>query len=115
MTGFASLRSAVGTPPRHAFIEFAMMDIGMAGGACPILEMERQDLVLSAAVPCSDCHKVGAGENPERYDNPRICLNTGRLQIVCHGHPCGSRCRLQISPYRLCPCPRVDGTCRIQR
>jgi len=51
MTGFASLRSAVGTPPRHAFIEFAMMDIGMAGGASPILEMERQDLVLSAGGP----------------------------------------------------------------
>jgi len=45
MAGFASLRRAVGTAPRHAFIEFAMMDILMAGGAGPIFEMERQDLV----------------------------------------------------------------------
>src|SRR2546426_5558933 len=37
-------RCAVGTAPRHAFFEFAMMDIFMAGGAGPIFEMERQDL-----------------------------------------------------------------------
>jgi hypothetical protein len=48
MAGFASLRRAVGTAPRHAFIEFAMMDILMAGGAGPIFEMERQDLVGSS-------------------------------------------------------------------
>lgn len=45
MAGFASLRRAIGTAPRHAFFEFAMMDILMAGGAGPIFEMERQDLV----------------------------------------------------------------------
>ncbi len=45
MASFASLRRAVGTAPRHAFIEFAMMDILMAGGAGPIFEMERQDFV----------------------------------------------------------------------
>src|SRR2546430_15181151 len=37
MAGFASLRCAVGTAPRHAFFEFAMMDIFMAGGAGPVL------------------------------------------------------------------------------
>src|SRR6267143_5250093 len=46
MAGFASLRRAVGTAPRHALIEFAMMDILMAGGAGPIFEMERQDFIL---------------------------------------------------------------------
>src|SRR5258708_13831746 len=51
MAGFARLRRAVGTPPCHAFVEFAMMHILMAGGAGPIFEMERQDLVLSAGGP----------------------------------------------------------------
>src|SRR6267143_1347520 len=51
MAGFASLRRTVGTTPRHAFVEFAMMQILMAGGAGAILEMERQDLVLSAGGP----------------------------------------------------------------
>src|SRR5258708_13218659 len=51
MAGFAPLRRAVGTPPCHAFVEFAMMHILMAGGAGPIFEMERQDLVLSAGGP----------------------------------------------------------------
>ena len=48
MAGFAPLRRAIGTAPRHAFFEFAMMDILMAGGAGPIFEMERQDLVSSS-------------------------------------------------------------------
>src|SRR5258707_6016818 len=51
MAGFASLRRTVGTTPRHAFVEFAMMHILMAGGAGAIFEMERQDLVLSAGGP----------------------------------------------------------------
>src|SRR5258708_13438044 len=51
MAGFASLRRSVGTTPRHAFVEFAMMHILMAGGAGAIFEMERQDLVLSAGGP----------------------------------------------------------------
>jgi len=48
MAGFAPLRRAIGTAPRHAFFEFAMMDIFMAGRAGPIFEMERQDLVSSS-------------------------------------------------------------------
>jgi len=51
MAGFASLRRTVGTTPRHAFVEFAMMHILMAGCAGAIFEMERQDLVLSAGGP----------------------------------------------------------------
>src|SRR6266853_1495338 len=45
MASFAALRRAVGTAPRHALLEFAMMDILMAAGAGPIFEMERQDFV----------------------------------------------------------------------
>ena len=45
MASFASLRRAVGTAPRHALLEFAMMDILMAAGAGPIFEMEGQDFV----------------------------------------------------------------------
>src|SRR5882762_2923481 len=45
MAGFASLRCAVSTASRHAFFEFAVMDIFMAGGAGPIFEMERQDFI----------------------------------------------------------------------
>src|SRR5260370_40022255 len=51
MAGFASLRRTVGTTPRHAFVEFAMMHILMAGGAGAIFEIERQDIVLWAGGP----------------------------------------------------------------
>ena len=67
MAGFASLRRAVGTPPRHAFFEFAMMDILMAGGAGPIFEMERQDFILPSGgtdfVTVGTRHsRVGSGQ-----------------------------------------------------
>ena len=72
MAGFAPLRRAVGATPRHAFIEFAMMHILMAGGAGPIFEMERQDLVLSAGGP--HLMTIGARNGGVRPGQRKTCL-----------------------------------------
>ena len=72
MAGFTSLRRAVGTTPRHAFVEFAMMDIGMAGGASPILEMERQDLVGPSGG--ANLMTIGARNGGVRPGQRKTCL-----------------------------------------
>ena len=72
MAGFAPLRRAVGTLPCHAFVEFAMMHILMAGGAGPIFEMERQDLVLSAGGP--HLMTIGARHGGVRARQRKTCL-----------------------------------------
>jgi len=64
---FAPQRSAVSALLRHAILEFALMRIGVAGGARLILEMERKNLVCSSgkaglvALRASHGH-VGAGQ-----------------------------------------------------
>jgi hypothetical protein len=45
----ATQGSAVGTPQRHALLEFALVGIRVACRACSILEMERQDFVCASA------------------------------------------------------------------
>ncbi len=82
MAGFAPLRRAVGTPPCHAFVEFAMMHILMAGGAGPIFEMERQDLVLSAGGP----HLMAIGA---RHGGVRAGQRKTRLAMFGDGE-CGA-------------------------
>ena len=72
MAGFAPLRRAVGAASRHAFVEFAMMHILMAGGAGPIFEMERQDLVLSAGGP--HLMAIGARNGGVRPGQRKTCL-----------------------------------------
>lgn len=49
VTGFAAQRPSVRTLLRHAFLELALVRIGMASGTSAILKMEWQNLVGSAA------------------------------------------------------------------
>lgn len=49
VTRFAAQRSSIGPLLRHAVFEFALMRIGVAGGARAVREMERQNLVCSSA------------------------------------------------------------------
>src|SRR5258707_14294847 len=76
MAGFASLRRTVGTTPRHAFVEFAMMHILMAGGVGANFEMERPDFILSAGGAhfiAIRARQRGAGARPRK----------NRLVVLC--------------------------------
>ena len=48
VAGFAALRRSIGPLGRHALLEFALVDILMAGRAGAVLEMERLNLVRSS-------------------------------------------------------------------
>ena len=52
MAGFAAEARTVGPVAFHAIVEFAMMRIGVAGGAGHIVKMERQNFVGAMRLPC---------------------------------------------------------------
>ncbi len=82
MAGFAPLRRAIGTAPRHAFFEFAMMDILMAGRAGPIFEMERQDFIF----PSGGANFVAIGAR-----NGGVRAGQGKTRLAMFGdRKCGA-------------------------
>jgi len=112
-----------------------MMHILMAGGAVRSSKWNGRNLVLSAGGPhlmaieqgngaCAPASAKRAlrclaivmwsGANPERYDNPRICSNTGscKLSVMASLWAVGAGSNFTFIDGVL---PRVDGTGRIQR
>ncbi len=59
VAGFASQRHAVAAPLRHAFLELAVVRIGVTRGAAHVFKMERQELVGTACR--SHLVTIGAG------------------------------------------------------
>jgi hypothetical protein len=71
---FAAQGSSVGALRRHALLEFALVGIGVAGGACAVLKMERQNLVRSPAEPRLVALRAGDRYVGTRQDEARVLV-----------------------------------------
>ena len=74
VAGFAAQRSAIGALLRHAVLEFALVGIGVAGGAGAVLEMERQNLVGSSSEAHFVAFRAGHGHMRPGQDKPRVLV-----------------------------------------
>jgi len=80
---FASQRGSVGSLLRHAVCEFTLVGIGMAGGACAVLEMEGQNFVRPSAEASFVAFRAGDGHvRPRQHKAGVFMLGDGERRAM---------------------------------
>ncbi len=80
---FAAQRGSIGAFLSHALLEFALVRIAVAGRACAICEMERQNLVRSSAKPRLVALRAGDGHvGPGQHKAGVLVLGNGKRRAM---------------------------------
>ena len=80
---FAAQRGPIGALLGHALLEFALVGIGVAGGACAVFEMERQNLVRSSAQARFVTLRAGDGHvRPGQHKAGVLVLGNGERRAM---------------------------------
>ena len=83
VAGFAAQGGSIGALLRHALLEFSLVGIHVAGGARPVLEMERQNLVRSSGKAGFVALRAGDGHvSPGQHKAGVLVLGNGERRAM---------------------------------
>ena len=83
VAGFAAQRGSIGAFLSHALLEFALVRIAVAGRACAVREMERQNLVRSSAKSRLVALRAGDGHvRPGQHKPGVLVLGNGKRRAM---------------------------------
>jgi len=74
VTRLAAQSCSIGAFLRHALLEFALVGIGVAGGACAVAEVERQNLVRPSAEAGFVALRAGDGRVRSSQHEPGVLV-----------------------------------------